>query len=202
MGNRTCIKVTLIFLAITNNKESWLRDKNKICKLLVIWLWKIILLKNHLWSLCSNINVMDTHIFTTEPDVVRSCQVFCVNLSKEEVVLQYKNLWMIERVFQRLKDILEVRPIYHQIDRRIKGHVFISFLALYLEMCLRKRLQGYGLSSLDNSLRAIRQIKAVKIRIKQKAAILRTELPEEVHRIFQALNIRPPNRIIEQWEKG
>lgn len=123
------------------------------------------------------------------------------DLSKEEVVLQYKNLWIVERAFRRLKDILEVRPIYHQADRRIKGHVFISFLALYLEMNLRKRLQDQGLSSLDDNLRTIQQIKANKIRIKQKTAVLRTELPEKVYQIFQALNIRPPNRILEEWQE-
>ncbi|MDA2922243.1 IS1634 family transposase [Patescibacteria group bacterium AH-259-L07] len=123
------------------------------------------------------------------------------DLDAQDVILQYKNLWIIERAFRQLKDILEVRPMYHQTDRRVEAHVFISFLALYLEMILRKKLHNHGLSSLDDQLQAVRQIKAVKIRINQKQGVLRTELPEKAYQVFQALHMRPPNRIVEQWRK-
>ena len=49
-------------------------------------------------------------------------------LSAREVALKYKQLWMVEEIFRSMKSLLETRPIYHQCDQTIRGHVFCSFL--------------------------------------------------------------------------
>jgi len=41
-----------------------------------------------------------------------------------------------------MKSILDTRPVYHQLDETIKGHVFCSFLALVLRKELEKRLEA------------------------------------------------------------
>jgi len=43
-----------------------------------------------------------------------------------------------------IKSILETRPVYHQKDENIRGHVFCSFLALVLRKELDRRLERYG----------------------------------------------------------
>ena len=48
----------------------------------------------------------------------------------------------MERAFRLLKDPLELRPIRHFTDRRIRGHVMVCFLAYALEMALRQALSG------------------------------------------------------------
>ena len=53
-------------------------------------------------------------------------------LSPEQTALKYKELWQVEQVFRDMKSVLETRPIYHQTDETIRGHVFCSFLALVL----------------------------------------------------------------------
>jgi len=67
------------------------------------------------------------------------------SLSTAEVALQYKELWRVEHVFRDMKSILDTRPVYHQLDETIKGHVFCSFLALALRKELDKRLEEHGL---------------------------------------------------------
>jgi transposase len=62
-----------------------------------------------------------------------------VSLGADKVALKYKELWQVERVFRDVKSMLETRPIFHQRDDTIRGHVFCSFLALVL----RKELEGY-----------------------------------------------------------
>ena len=47
----------------------------------------------------------------------------------------------MEQVFRDMKSILETRPIYHQTDEAIRGHVFCSFLALLLRKELNARLE-------------------------------------------------------------
>jgi transposase len=61
-------------------------------------------------------------------------------MSAPEIVLKYKELWQVEKVFRDVKSALETRPIYHRRDETIRGHVFCSFLALILRKELEKRL--------------------------------------------------------------
>jgi hypothetical protein len=65
--------------------------------------------------------------------------------SAAEVALRYKDLWMVEAIFRTMKSVLETRPIYHQRDETIRGHVFCSFLALLLRKELQERLAARGL---------------------------------------------------------
>ena len=51
----------------------------------------------------------------------------------------YKNLANIERDFRIIKtDDLDLRPIYHRLDQRVRAHVLICLLACYLVWHLRK----------------------------------------------------------------
>jgi hypothetical protein len=53
-------------------------------------------------------------------------------LSPEEIVAGYKALWRIERAFRDLKHVLDVRPVRHRLDDRIRAHVLLCWLALLL----------------------------------------------------------------------
>ena len=46
----------------------------------------------------------------------------------------------MERVFREVKGPLELRPIRHFTDRRIRGHVMVCFVAYALEMALRQTM--------------------------------------------------------------
>ena len=65
-------------------------------------------------------------------------------LSAREVALKYKQLWMVEAAFRSMKSLLATRPISHQADETIVGHVFCSFLALLLRKGLQDRLEAKG----------------------------------------------------------
>jgi len=67
-----------------------------------------------------------------------------LDLSAPEVAHYYKELWMVEDVFRSVKTVLATRPIYHQHDGTIRGHVFCSFLALMLLKELESRLDKRG----------------------------------------------------------
>jgi transposase len=60
-------------------------------------------------------------------------------LSSADVVRSYKQLAEVERAFRTLKSIeLEIRPINHRHEQRVRAHVFICMLAYYLESHLRR----------------------------------------------------------------
>jgi transposase len=56
-----------------------------------------------------------------------------------DVVRSYKELAKVERAFRTMKsDDLEIRPIHHRLEDRVRAHVFLCMLAYYLEWHLRK----------------------------------------------------------------
>ena len=60
-------------------------------------------------------------------------------LASAEVVRSYKQLAAVERAFRTLKSIeLEIRPINHRREERVRAHVFLCMLAYYLEWHLRR----------------------------------------------------------------
>jgi hypothetical protein len=59
-------------------------------------------------------------------------------LASAEVVSTYKSLARVERAFGTLKGPLEVRPIHHRLEDRVRAHLLICMLAYYLEFHLRE----------------------------------------------------------------
>lgn len=53
-------------------------------------------------------------------------------LAAKDVVLGYKQLAVIERVFRDLKHRLDIRPVYHRLPDRIRAHVLLCWLAMLL----------------------------------------------------------------------
>ena len=53
----------------------------------------------------------------------------------------YIQLVEIEAAFKNLKDDLQLRPIYHQLQQRIEAHIFVAFMAYCLHVTLRARLR-------------------------------------------------------------
>jgi hypothetical protein len=60
------------------------------------------------------------------------------------VALRYRERWVVEDIFRTAKSIINTRPIFHQRDDTIRGHVFCSFLALLLRKELIDRLVAAG----------------------------------------------------------
>jgi transposase len=53
----------------------------------------------------------------------------------------YIQLTEIEAAFKNLKDDLQLRPIFHQLEHRIEAHIFVAFMAYCLHVTLRARLR-------------------------------------------------------------
>jgi hypothetical protein len=71
--------------------------------------------------------------------VVRASAPHTTGLSAAKLVVAYKDLKFNEAGFRSLKAIdLDLRPIYHYTEDRVRAHVFICMLALYLVWHLRK----------------------------------------------------------------
>ena len=61
------------------------------------------------------------------------------DMSSEQAVLNYKRLAEVERGFRTLKGVdLNVRPIRHRLEERVRAHIFLSMLAYYVQWHMRQ----------------------------------------------------------------
>ena len=118
-------------------------------------------------------------------------------LTWREIVLAYKDLWQVEAAFRTFKSELEMGPIYHYTERRIRAHIFICFLALVLKVIFQKDLLKVNKTlSLNKVLEDIKKIKAVQITMKGRPVVLRTELEGDAHYAFKAVGLKIPSRLL------
>ena len=110
-------------------------------------------------------------------------------LEYTEIAKYYKSLWQIENAFSELKSSLDVKPMYHWTERRIRGHVFICFLALVLELGLRNKLVkvSYG-----EAMEDLKKLQATLIKVKDQAVIKRTDPVGTVEYVFKQLQLPLP----------
>ncbi|HLA04804.1 MAG TPA: IS1634 family transposase [Syntrophales bacterium] len=118
------------------------------------------------------------------------------DLPAEMVALKYKELWQVEQTFRDMKSILETRPVFHQTDETIRGHVFCSFLALVLRKELELRLEKAGhsfeWSDIKQDLEALQE---VTLEEQNKTLAVRTECIGTCGKIFQAVGVAIPPTI-------
>ncbi len=120
------------------------------------------------------------------------------DLPTEKIALKYKELWQVERVFRDVKTMLHTRPVYHQKDENIRGHVFCSFLALVLRKELERRLNAAGYifewSDIKQDLKALQQ---VTIEENGKRLSIRSECKGVCGKVFQSVGVAMPPTIKE-----
>ena len=86
--------------------------------------------------------------------------VYCLRSNQtdwdaETMWRSYIMLTDLEAVFRSLKSELGLRPIFHQNERRSKGHLFITVLAYQLVQLIRRRLRAQGEHGSWPTLRSI-----------------------------------------------
>jgi hypothetical protein len=115
------------------------------------------------------------------------------DLTAADVALKYKQLWMVEHVFRSTKSILQTRPIWHQCDETIRGHVFCSFLALVLRKELDDRLaeQGHKLEW-EDVICDLGRLQYAEVEQDGKRFLLRSEAQGTCGRVFTAAGVALP----------
>jgi transposase len=114
-------------------------------------------------------------------------------LPMDVVALTYKQLWMVEAIFRSMKSMLETRPIYHQKDETIRGHVFCSFLALVLRQELERRLeQQQETLEWADIIRDLDHLQDTTITVQDKDYVVRSQIKGTLAKVFQAAGVAIP----------
>ena len=118
-------------------------------------------------------------------------------LSVLDAVALYKELTEVESGFRQLKDVMAMRPIYHQIETRVKAHIFVAALALLVQRLLGRRLEEAGVDlSPARAMQALATVRLVTFRLEGQPE--RRGLAggsQDARRVLKALKLldqRPP----------
>jgi transposase len=79
----------------------------------------------------------------------------------KELQTNYKSLQLVERAFNDVKNLIEIRPVFHYTEKRIKGHIFSCFMSYYILHVFRKKVEDlllkYTLDELFTELKMIQK---------------------------------------------
>ena len=114
-----------------------------------------------------------------------------VTLSAEDLALGYKQLIRVEQSFRRLKHGVDIRPMYHRAEDRIRGHVFACILALLLER-VAERDAGESWSQIR---RNVSRLKMIAYEGSGGRFVQTTELTHEQRKLLKTLDIQAPKLV-------
>ena len=113
-------------------------------------------------------------------------------LDSADVAMGYKQLFEIERVFRDMKNVLELRPVYHRLDDRIRSHILICWMAMVLVR--------YAEESAKTSWFLISQtldpITAGLIETNSSALWYTSQISDEARDIFTRLGLKIPGKVL------
>jgi transposase len=114
-------------------------------------------------------------------------------LSAEDIALGYKQLLEVERGWRDMKQIIDLRPVYHRREDRIRAHVVLCWLAL-----LMIRVAETNTGQTWNRLRKeLDRLHAVTYTGPAGAFRQSTDLTKPQRDIYTALDVAPPKKIID-----
>ena len=111
--------------------------------------------------------------------------------TKESVFRHYRNLLDVEDAFRETKSYLEMRPIYHQKDTRVRNHIRICFLAFWISSRLRREWRQLGeRREVPLVLRELQQIRLGRLKVGDE--ILKTamtDIPNPIYTLLDQLRL-------------
>lgn len=110
------------------------------------------------------------------------------NKKPDKAMKAYKELQIVENAFDEIKNFLDIRPVNHHKERRVRGHVFVCVLSFLIE-CLIERQSSQTARKIINELKTVR---VVNLNIGGSKKKMLTELPEDVKKILKELSIPLP----------
>lgn len=114
-----------------------------------------------------------------------------------EAITTYRDLWQCESGFRTLKSEIELQPLFHRKERRIRSHVFICFLALICKTLLNKALREEDKnSSYSKTLRDLQRLRVMTFKIRKTRVSVRTSIGNHAKTAFKALKMAFPKKVL------
>jgi hypothetical protein len=112
------------------------------------------------------------------------------HLSTEDIALGYKQLHEIERVNRDLKHRVDIRPVYHRRDDRIRAHVLLCWLALLLI----RVIENDSRATWHQLKKVFRPLMVAQHATKHGLVSETNAVTSDQKRVLDALRVKPPAR--------
>lgn len=135
------------------------------------------------------------------------------DMSAEDIVMNYKELWKIEDAFGEIKGTLKSRPMFHWTDQRIIGHLVACFLAYLCEAHATNLLREKNIKlkskaiedgqtkqrmlTVPESMRELNEVRAVPVKVRGQTIWCRTDIAGNAAAILTAVGARIPAKILK-----
>ncbi len=113
-------------------------------------------------------------------------------LSIEEALSRYRDLWHVEEAFRIAKCTLKTRPIFHWVPHRIRSHILLCFINLFIERFLELLLKQNGVPLTPDRIRyALSGVHTIDFEDSKssKGGAMHSSLSEDARNIFNVLGI-------------
>ena len=141
------------------------------------------------------------------------------DMSAQDIVANYKQLWKIEDAFGEIKGTLKARPIFHWTDKRIVGHLVVCFLAHYCEAqitrLLRQKNKKLKSKSIENgvikerpltvvqAMRELAHVRVIPVKFPQERTLwVRTDIKDNAATLFQTIGVKIPPKVLNLKENN
>ena len=130
----------------------------------------------------------------------------------QEIVANYKTVWIVEDAFGEIKGTIKARPIFHWMDRRIVGHLTLCFLAYYCEALMTQALRQKKLMlespAIDEeiidprpltvleAMRELQEVRVVPVKVHNTTMWVRTDINGNAFKLFSAIGLKPPPKVL------
>ncbi len=122
------------------------------------------------------------------------------NLSPEQILSAYHSLWKIEESFRIMKHTIEVRPVYHWTEKRIRGHLVVCFLSFLFMRMLESALNKDV--STERIKEALQSVTLTEFSIDGKEYYLKNRMDKVAKALFKALKVSEPTHLTAKEEFG
>jgi len=115
-------------------------------------------------------------------------------MSAEDIAAGYKQLLEVERGWRDMKSVLDLRPVYHRLEERIRAHVLLCWLALLLVRvaenqagqtwpAMRRELQRISIGTFTGPAGTFRQRTDIPKTTRDLLTTLKIDVPRKIHEL-------------------
>ena len=115
-------------------------------------------------------------------------------MSAEDIAAGYKQLLEVERGWRDMKSVLDLRPVYHRLEERIRAHVLLCWLALLLVRvaenqagqtwpAMRRELQRISIGTFTGPAGTFRQRTGIPRTARDLLTALKIDVPRKIHEL-------------------
>ena len=113
------------------------------------------------------------------------------SMSAEDAAVGYKQLAEVERAFRTMKSQLDLRPVHHRLDERIRAHVLLCWLGLLLVRVIETET---GMTW-DRIRDEMDEVSLTRLLSKHGRVEIVSNLTDLQRNILKKLNLNPPKRV-------